>query len=172
MPRSKTVTMAGQAYEVAQLNMRANKAWRDSLTEPVNKIIALMQNYKDIEIGSVADIAGIVALFNDVLLGSMDLLLDSLFAYAPALVADRERIEAEAYDDEAIAALGSILSLAFPLERLVSAWTGPAVTPTSTSLRLPSGGNGTKATAKQPATERIWFLLGSCASAGSTASRR
>lgn len=132
MARTKTVTLAGQDYVVAQLNMRANKEWRDKLTEPVNKIVALMQNYKNIEIGSIADVAGIIGLFNDILLNSMDLLLDSLFAYSPGLVADRERIEAEAYDDEAIAALGVVVSLAFPLDRLVSAWTGLAGTPTST----------------------------------------
>lgn len=152
MPRSKTVTLAGQSYEVPQLNMRANKEWRDGLTEPVNKIIALMQNYKDIEIGSVADVAGIVGLFNDILLGSMDLLLDALFGYAPALAADRERIENEAYDDEAIGALGVVLSLAFPLDRLVSIWSGPAVMQTSTNSLSMNGKSGMKPTARQKTT--------------------
>lgn len=154
MPRNELVTLAGQTYEVSQLNMKNNKLWRDGLTEPVNKIIALMQNYKDIEISSVADIAGIVALFNDVLLGSMDLLLDSLFGYSPELAADRERIENEAYDDEAIAALGAILVLAFPLDRLLTVWSGQAVTPTLPNSRLANGVNGIKPTAKQAAISK------------------
>lgn len=132
--------------------MRANKEWRDRLTEPVNKIIAIMQNYRDIEIGSVADVAGLVGLFSDVLLGSMDLLLDALYGYAPTLANDRERIEAEAFDDEAIAALGVCLSLAFPLDRLLTVWIGPAATPTSTNSALANGKSGTKALARQKTT--------------------
>lgn len=144
MPRSKTVTLAGQTYEVAQLNMRSNKEWRDKITEPANKIIALVQNYQNIEINSAADIAGLVMVVKDVLFGSMDLLLDSLFAYAPELAADRERIEQEAYDDEAIDALGAIASLAYPFGRLVSAWGGLSATPISTNSALPNGAGGTK----------------------------
>lgn len=144
MPRSRTITMAGQAYEVAQLPMKANKLWRDKITEPANKIIALVQNYENIEINSAADIAGLIVVVKDVLFGSMDLLLDALFTYAPELAADRERIEAEAYDDEAITALSSIASLAYPFGLLVSAWTGPIGTPISTNSPLPNGAGGTK----------------------------
>lgn len=133
MARTKTVTLAGKNYTVAQLPMQRNRAWREKLTEPVNKIIAVMQNYKDIEINNAVDVAGIIGIFNDVLLNSIDLLLESLFAYAPELAADRERIEAEAYDDEAIAAMGEVIRLAYPLEKLVSAWTGRIETPISTN---------------------------------------
>jgi len=154
MPRNKIVTLAGQTYSVEQLPMRANKEWRDGLTEPVNKIVALLQNYKEIEINSSADIVGLVVVVKDVLFGGMDLLLDSLFAYSPALQEDRERIEQEAYDDEAIAALGVVISLAYPLDRLLSVWSGPAGTQTSTSLRLPNGANGTKPMAKQAAISK------------------
>lgn len=152
MPRNKIVTLAGQQYSVEQLPMRANKEWRESLTEPVNKIVALLQNYKDIEISNGADIVGLVVVVKDVLFGGMDMLLDALFAYSPALREDRERIETEAYDDEAIGAITVILSLAYPLDRLVSAWTGLAATPTSTNSPYTNGKSGIKPTARQKAT--------------------
>lgn len=152
MPRNKIVTLAGQQYSVEQLPMRANKEWRESLTEPVNKIVALLQNYKDIEINSGADIVGMVVVVKDVLFGGMDMLLDALFAYSPTLQADRERIETEAYDDEAIAALGVVLGLAYPLDRLLTVWSGPAVTQTSTNSPYTNGKSGIKPTARQKAT--------------------
>lgn len=132
--------------------MRANKEWRDSLTEPVNKIVALLQNYKDIEINNGADIVGLVVVVKDVLFGGMDMLLDALFAYSPTLQADRERIENEAYDDEAIAALGAVLGLAYPLDRLLTVWSGPAVMQTSTNSLSMNGKSGIKPTARQKTT--------------------
>lgn len=145
MPRTKTVTLAGQDYEVVQLPMKGNKEWRDRLTGPVDKIVALLQNYRDIEINTGADIAGLVLVVKDILLGGMDLLLDALFDYAPALAADRERIENEAYDDEAIAALGGVIGLAYPLDRLLTMWfPGQSATPTSTNSASQNGRPGTK----------------------------
>lgn len=145
MPRVKTITLAGQDYEVAQLPMKGNKEWRDRLTEPVDKIVALLQNYRDIEINTGADIAGLFLVVKDILLGGMDLLLDALFDYAPALAADRERIENEAYDDEAIAALGGVIGLAYPLDRLLTVWfPGQSATPISTNSASQNGRPGTK----------------------------
>lgn len=144
MSRNKTVVLGGQEYEIEQLSMRKNKEWREKITEPVNKIISLVQNYKTAEINSVSDIAGLIVVVKDVLFGSMDILLDALFAYAPSLANDRSRIEEEAYDDEAIAALGSIADLAYPFGRLVTAWGGLNATPISTNSASPNGAGGTK----------------------------
>lgn len=152
MPRSKVVTLAGQDYLVEQRNMQSNKVWRDNLTGPVDKIVALIQNYDTLEISSVGDIAGLILIVKDVLFDSMDLLLDSLFNYSPVLAADRDRIEAEAYDDEAIEALGIVVGLAYPLDRLLSVWIGPAATPTSTNSLSRNGASGKKNLATQKNT--------------------
>lgn len=144
MARNKIVTLGGQEYEISQLPMRQNKEWRQEITEPINQIVALVQNYKELEINSAADIAGMIAIVKDVLFGSMDMLLDAMFAYSAALRNDRERIEAEAYDDEAITALISVADLAYPFGRLVSAWGGLSVTPTSTNSASRNGASGTK----------------------------
>lgn len=145
MPRVKIITLAGQDYEVVQLPMRENKLWRDKLTGPVDKIVALLTNWRDIEINTGSDIIGLVLVVKDIALGGMDLLLDALFEYSPALASDRERIEAEAYDDEAIDALGGVIGLAYPFDRLVAVWLpGQSATPTSTNSVSLNGKLGTK----------------------------
>lgn len=137
--------LGGVSYEIEQLPMRPNKEFRDSLGAPVLQIADVIQNSADLEL-TAESLRGLVGIVKDVLLGSMDILLEALFRYAPALMADRERIEAEAYDDEAVAALGVCVQLAFPLDRALTGLisSGLPVTPTSTSLRSTNGGNGTK----------------------------
>lgn len=144
MPRTKSITLGGQTYEIAQLPMRENRLWRDTLAAPVTNLLALLEGNRELEIGSVSDLAQIVGLAKTLLLGSMDILLDALFAYSPTLQADRERIEAEAYDDEAIAALAEVVRLAYPLAMALAAFRGSSVMPTSTSLPSTNGGSGTK----------------------------
>lgn len=143
MPRSKDVTLAGVTYRIEQLPMRANKEWRDNLGAPVMGLINLIQGFGNLEL-KTEDILKIVGVVKDLLLNSMDTLLNALFSYSPVLETDRERIETEAYDDEAIAALGVVVGLAYPLDQVL---TGPirglVGIPTSTRSPLPSGANGT-----------------------------
>lgn len=145
MPRSKSVTLGGVTYEVTQLPMKANKSWRDDLGRPVMRLIDLVQGMGDLEL-TAQDLGKLFAVVKDVLLGSMDLLLDALFAYSPALAEDRERIENESYDDEAIAALGVCVSLAFPLDRAVTGLIGAGLPVTRTTTNSPSqnGDSGIK----------------------------
>jgi hypothetical protein len=145
MPRSKQITLAGKEYSIEQLPMRANKEWRDSLGKPVLSLIQLIQDFGSLEF-KPSDIGRIITVVKDLLLSSMDTLLDALFAYSPALAADRERIENEAYDDEAIAALGACVALAYPLDQALTGLKLGGLPVTSTSTNSPSrnGGNGTK----------------------------
>lgn len=144
MPRTKSIALGGQTYEIAQLPMRENRLWRDTLAAPVTNLLALLEGNRELEIGSVGDLAQVIGIGKQLLLGSMDILLDALFAYSPELRADRDRIEAEAYDDEAIAALAEVVRLAYPLGVAISAFRGLPVTPTSTNSPLPNGDAGTK----------------------------
>lgn len=142
MPRSKEVTFGKRTYQVEQLPMRQNRDWREQLGRPVTEIIGLVQNYDQIEINNAADIAALIAIAKDLLLGSMDTLLDALFAYSPKLSADRERIETEAYDDEAMKALGVVVSLAYPLDQAVTGLIGSPVMLMSTNSPSANGDNG------------------------------
>lgn len=150
MPRSKEVTLGGVNYVIEQLPMRPNREWRESLGAHVLTLAQLLADAPNLEI-TVKDIQRIISVGKDVLLGSVDLLLEALFRYSPALAADRERIESEAYDDEAMAALGVVLTLAYPLGIVLSAIPGLPMSQTSTNLRSVNGANGTKTpTAARP----------------------
>lgn len=145
MPRSKDVTLGGVTYRIEQLPMRANRLWRDELGVPVMQLVDFMRGLGDLEL-KTDDLLKIGNVVKDLLLGSMDKLLEALFAYSPTLAADRERIEDEAYDDEAIAALGVCVSLAYPLDMAVTGLMGGGlpVTQTSTNSRSVNGVNGTQ----------------------------
>jgi len=71
--------------------------------------------YGEIELSNGNDLAELVQVLRHTLIGSIDMLQDLLFAYSPVLAADRERIEAEAFDEEALAAFVEVLKLAYPL---------------------------------------------------------
>jgi len=141
MPRTEAVTLGGRSYEIEQLPMRANREWRERLGAPVMQLVDLLQGLDRLELNA-AGVQSIIGVVKDVLLGSMEICLEAVFAYSPALQADRERIEAEAYDDEAMMALGVVIKFAYPLDRVLVGLRGLNGIPTSTSLPLPNGGGG------------------------------
>lgn len=126
-----TVTLGGKSYAVKQLPIRANRAWRKRFDEPINKIMASIhligqlskEEFKDGK-EMLQKIGGILLArtgeIAEILLSSMDMVLDGLFAYAPELEADRERIETTATDDEAMAAFVEVLKIAYPFGRLLN----------------------------------------------------
>lgn len=144
-----TVTLGGKQYQIKQLPIRANREWRARFDAPVNKLLAAFQDVgkvantdyqdgKDMirQIGALllsraSEVAG-------VLLESMDLVLDGLFAYSPALEADRERIETTATDDEAMTAFVEVLKIAYPFGRLLNLAGQLGRTAPETSPSLPA----------------------------------
>lgn len=144
MAREKNISLGGTTYPVEQLRMADNKAWRTKLSTPFAQITGILQNYQDLEINNAGDIAAVVQLVSDVVLGSVDTVIELLFEYSPVLAEDRARIEAEAYDDEAIAAFAQVLELAFPFGALRDVVLGPRATTTSQSLRSQNGATGTR----------------------------
>ena len=89
-----------------------------------------------------------MALTPGTLIGSMDLLLDLLFAYSPELAEDRERIEEEAYDEEALAAFTEVLKLAYPFGELLAMVNGRTASKTSPNSHSPSTASGRNSTAR------------------------
>lgn len=114
MARTIEVTLAGVTYEVDQLPMGKARQWREALEQPFGDLVAVLEGAQTIELTDLGSIGGIVKTFSGTLLGSIDILMELLFQYAPILADDRERIEAEAYDDEALAAFAEVLKLAYP----------------------------------------------------------
>ena len=144
MPQQITVTLGGRQYSIEKLPIRQSQRWRQSLAEPFGEISQTLEAASLVEVDQLSDIAGLVRRASGVLLGSVDKMLDLLFAYSSALAADREYIEENAYDDEALAAFVEVLKLAYPLEQLMYLIRGRTVSKTSSNLPLPNGVSGTK----------------------------
>jgi len=120
MPKTTTVELAGKSYTLQQKPIKAAKAWRDALRVPFGDLAATLEAADRIELTNGRDLAGLVQSLSGTLIGSVDILLDLLFAYSDELAGDRERIEAEAYDDEALAAFTEVLKLAYPFGQLLA----------------------------------------------------
>lgn len=117
---SATVTLGGKPFTVQAAPMRVAKAWRQKFNEPLQIIIGILKNAGDIEINNVQDAAGILQQVGGLLLGSVDLLTDSLFEYSHELRANQDWILDHATDEEALTAVWEVVKLAYPFGSLTS----------------------------------------------------
>jgi len=122
--RTVTVQLGGQEYTIQPLPMKKAREWRQKLEQPFGAMVKVLETADTIELTNLGSIAGVVQTFAGTLLGSVDILLGLLFAYAPTLAADRERIENEAYDEEALGALVEVLKIAYPFGTVLGLVTG------------------------------------------------
>ena len=116
----KTVVLGGKEFTVSAAPMRKAKAWRQKFNEPLQIIIGVMKNAGNIEINNMQDAAGLLQQLGGLLLGSIDLLTDSLFEYSHELAAEKEWILDHATDEEALAAVWEVVKLAYPFGSLTS----------------------------------------------------
>jgi hypothetical protein len=126
MSKSVTITLGGKTYEVAEAPMRKNAAWRASLSALLTDVGGLMASAETIELNNVSDLLAVVRQIQDVLLSAPDRVTAMLFDYSPVLAADRQRIEAEVYESEMIAAFVEVLKLAYPFGELLNLASGLA----------------------------------------------
>lgn len=112
--RTVEVVLGGETYTVTELPVRQNAAWRKQLGEPFGELLNVLQHTPQTELSKPSDVAELVRSLSGLLLGSLDLVADLLFAYAPALAAQRAVIEEHAYESEILEAFASVLTLAFP----------------------------------------------------------
>lgn len=139
MARTISLTLAERSYEIPMAPIQRAKAWRKQLRAPLNELLALVSANISVELNSVADLVAMAQQLIPVLMDAPDTILELLLAYAPALKAEQEFLEGNAYDDELVTAFLAVLRAAFPLDRL-SSLLGPAKPATSTSSPAPSGG--------------------------------
>lgn len=128
--RGALVVLGGREFTIQALPMKAAREWREKFSEPLQVIIGVMRNAGNIQLtktnedGSEAVdlsvVAGLLQSVGGLLLGSMDLLVEALFAYSPELQRERDWIEDTADDTEALAALWRVLQLAYPFGNLVT----------------------------------------------------
>jgi hypothetical protein len=133
-----SLTLAERTYEVPMAPIKRSREWRKQLRQPLSELLAMVSTNISVELNSVADLVGMAEKLIPVLMDAPDTILALLLGYAPALKAEADFLEANAYDDELVAAFLAVLKAAFPLDRLTSLL-GPASLATSTSSPAPSG---------------------------------
>lgn len=112
-----TVKLAGQEYTVNPLPRREAKAFRKRISEQIGDISKALKSADGaagLEVSDLNSIAELVDQIGGLLVGSVDIIAEMLFDFSPALAADRERIEAEGFDDEIFSAFVEVLKLLYP----------------------------------------------------------
>lgn len=122
--RDVMVTLGGQEYAIKPLNIRQSRAWREQFANPFQAVIGVLQNAGRIELTNPGDLGALLSQVGGLLLGSMDLVIDALFAYSPELRADEDAILDNATDEEAVAALWEVLKLAYPFGSILQTLNG------------------------------------------------
>jgi len=142
MQANAKVTLGGVEYELRPLTMRPAAAFRAQIGERMGTLVDGLGKLERTELDQFDQMAGLVRLVGQAALGSVDQIAEWLFEYSPELASDRERIEAEAYDDEIIAAFVEVLKQLFPFGSLAKSLTGLAGQAISTNSRSVNGGAG------------------------------
>jgi len=123
--RTAKVAIAGRDYIVEALPIRPAREWRELLEGRMGAALAAFRATADLATRKYDDPDALLRdLTNElvthfggalsVIVRSVDTIADLLFAYSPALAADRERIEVEGHDEELVEAFAQVLALAYP----------------------------------------------------------
>ena len=119
--RTITVVLGEKEYVLRELPVRKNREWRERLQKPFGELVEALQGARDTEIDNLRAVGGLVQQLSALLLGSVDIVIDLIFAYAPELAEDGKYIEENGYDSQFLEAFASVLGLAYPF----SMWMGP-----------------------------------------------
>ena len=151
MANNRTIQLGGTEYTISELPARGNAAWRKAFAQQIGPLLAIVEQAgAGMELRSSEDMLRIANQIGRVLVQSPDILIDLLFAYAPALAAQREAILDAAYDSELIAAFTAVLGLAYPfggLARLASLASGSTVNASAMTSKSSLSANGAMAPA-------------------------
>jgi hypothetical protein len=121
-----TVSLGGQAYTVVELKRKANSVWRQKLQAEFADIAQLIGDLSNIKIKDGEALKNVMVTVTSRVSSSLDLALELVIAYSPALENDRDRIIEEAYDSEILQAFVAILGLAYPFGSVLSTISGLA----------------------------------------------
>lgn len=155
MLKSASLSLAGKTYEVKQRPIKANREWRKKFDAPIGKLMSAVRAVKalsDKEFDTPGDMMKVVGItliqhvdeIVQVLLDSVDLITEAVFAYSPALQADQAYIEEHGYDEEMVRAFLEVVQLAYPFSSVVKSVLaiGSKVDGMSPSSPAPSGDSG------------------------------
>lgn len=125
-----TVKIAEVEYTITPLPILASREWRkqfDSLILSATGLLTQVGSMVDKEFETPSEMVSVIGTMvagnlSEVvghLVGSADIISQAVFSYSETLRKDKERIEAEGYDEELVTAFIQILSLAFPFGSLL-----------------------------------------------------
>ena len=123
-------TLGGVKYDIRPLPIVHARKWRGDVKAPLQLIISTVANLPELNLQDLElqSIVGLVQhLFNTVA-DAPDLILGWLYAYAPNIAEDKERIETTAFDVEVADAFALVVKQVYPLGRLASALGGKKFT--------------------------------------------
>jgi hypothetical protein len=164
--RSTTVTFgyeeAARDFDIVQLPTRLNTKWKEKFKEPLGDILGLVDDLRDkfgagFELNNVDDLIFLKdVVLNSVVLdyaiGGFDIILDMVISYSPALEADRDWIEENAYDEQVVTALTEELRLALPFQSLAEALSGSGLPSEPTGKNLPEPNGAPPGKKRRPKT--------------------
>lgn len=123
--QQRTITLASQALEIAELPARKNQAWRDEFDMRMQPVLHLIEQAgQGMEINNSEDLLRLVHQLWPVVISSPALLAELVQAYAPNQVT--AEVLDQVYDSEVIDAFIVIVGLAFPFGALVRGLTSLA----------------------------------------------
>lgn len=118
--REAVVELGGREFLIQALNMKGAREWREQFSKPVQQVLGMLNQMQGVELNDIGNAAGVLQQVGTFLLGSVDILVEALFAYSPELEMNREWIEENADDTQAMGALWAVLQLAYPFGNLVT----------------------------------------------------
>jgi hypothetical protein len=133
------ITLAERDYTIQELPSRKNAKWRESLRAEFGVLFDTLSRAPQMQIDDTEQITTLVKIILDKVGGSVDLLRERLFDYAPQLKKDQEYLEENGYDSEFVDAFIKVLKLAYPFGGLVNlAQTAARKAGSSSNQTLPS----------------------------------
>jgi len=136
-----TVALGDREFKVEALSIRESKGWRHKFSERLQPLLDILPTLPDVDITKPEELVKLTPVVQGLLTDYLDEAIEVLFEYSPVLNEEREWIEDNATEKEAIAALMGVLKLAnpFPLGGLSEVATGPPTGPTSSKSASRSG---------------------------------
>ena len=142
MPKEHiTVELGDKAFEIEALSIRSSKVWRQTFAERLQPLFDVLPTLPDIDISKPEELVKLVPLIQNLLTTYLDDAIDLLFEYSPILQKDREWIDDNASDKQAVAAFLGVLKLTNPFDArlLRDALSGPTNGETSSKSPARSG---------------------------------
>jgi len=124
------VTLGCQKYDIRPLPILQARTWRQAVKEPLQLIISTVANLPELSLQDLelTSIVGLIQHLFSTVADAPDLILNWLYAYAPNIAEDKERIESAAFDTEVAEAFAVVVKQVYPLARLASALGGKKFT--------------------------------------------